>query len=70
MISIEQVVWAIIYLIIGGVVFWLLTWLIDYIGLPEPFRKVARVVLAVGAVLVVIAVLLAMAGHPIVRWGP
>lgn len=68
MFSIEGVVVAIIYLIVGGLIFWLLIWLIDYVGVPEPFHKVAKVVLAVAAVLLVICVLLAMIGRPMVRW--
>lgn len=70
MISIETVVRSVVYLIVGGLIFWLLNWLVDYVGVPEPFRKVARVVLAIAAVLVVITVLLALAGMPLVRWGP
>jgi len=66
MITIESAVRAIIYLIVGGLIFWLLNWLIDYCGIPEPFHKVAKIVLAVLAVFVVIGVLLALAGHPII----
>lgn len=68
MFSISAIVTAIIYLIIAALIFWLCHWLISYIGLPEPFNKIARVVLAVGAVLVLIAVLLSLAGHPVVVW--
>lgn len=68
MISISAAVTVIVYLIIAGVVFWLLWWLVDYVGLPEPFRKVANVFLAVLAVLVVIGVLLSLVGgQPLFR---
>lgn len=69
MISIEGAVMCIIYLIVGGLIFGLLWWLIGYCGLPAPFDKVARVVLAILAVLVVISVLLGMIGHPIFYGG-
>lgn len=70
MIAIETVVGAVLYLLIGGLIFWLLTWLVDYVGTPEPFRKVARVALAILAVLVIISVLLGLVGRPLFRWGP
>jgi hypothetical protein len=69
LISGHAVIQAIIYLICFGLIFWLLWWLIDYVKLPEPFQKVARVVLAVAAVIVIINVLLTLAGHPLIHWG-
>ena len=68
MISIETVVQVVVYLLVAGAIFWLLSWLIDYCGTPEPFRKFARVFLAVCAVLVLISLLLSFIGHPIIRW--
>jgi hypothetical protein len=57
-----------VYLIVAGLIFWLLWWLIGYVGLPEPFNKVAHVVLAVAAVLVVIGILLSLTnGTPLFR---
>lgn len=50
------VVW---FLVIGGI-FWLLWWLIGYAGIPEPFNKVARIVVAVVAVLLLINLLLSL----------
>ena len=34
-------------LIVIGLVCWLIWWLIGFVGLPEPFNKVARVLVAV-----------------------
>lgn len=62
MISLSAAVMIIVYLIVGGLIFYLLWWLIGYCGLPEPFNKVARVILAVLAVLVVIGLLLSFVG--------
>lgn len=62
MISIGGVFHALILLIVVGVIFWLLWWLIGYVGLPEPFNKVARVIMAVAAVIICIAILLSLAG--------
>lgn len=68
LISGEGVISALVWLICIGLIFWLLFWLIGYVGLPEPFAKVAKVILAVASVLVLINVILSIAGHPIVRW--
>lgn len=65
MISLSALISAIVYLIVAGLVFWLLWWLVNYCQLPEPFNKVARIVLAVFAVLVVIGILLSLTGHRI-----
>lgn len=68
MISISGAVTVVLYLVVAGVIFWLLNWLIDYCGVPDPFRKVARVILAVMAVLVVIGVLMSLVGgQPVFR---
>jgi Kef-type K+ transport system membrane component KefB len=68
MISVGAVIQAVILLICLGLVAWLLHWLIGYVNPPEPFHKVARVVLAVACVLVCIVVLLNLAGIAVVRW--
>ena len=62
MISLSGAVMVIVYLMIAGLVFWLLWWLISYIGPPEPFRKIANVILAILAVLVIIGILLSLVG--------
>ena len=68
MISLSAAVTVVVYLIVTGLVFWLLWWLINYCAPPEPFRKIANVVLAILAVLVIIGILLSMVGgQPIFR---
>lgn len=68
MISVQGAVSVVIYLIVGGLVFWLLWWLINFVNPPEPFKKVASVILAILAVLVVIGALLSFVGGvPIFR---
>lgn len=57
-----------ISLIVIGMVCWLIWWLIGYIGLPEPFNKIARVIVAVVAVLFLINLVLGLGGTPLVRW--
>ncbi len=68
MISLTAAVTLIVYLVVAGLIFWLLWWLVNYIAPPEPFRKVANVILAILAVLVVIGILLSVVnGQPIFR---
>ena len=62
MISLSGLVSIIVTLIVVGLVVWLLYWLISVCGLPEPFNKIARVVLAVFSVLVIIGLLLSLTG--------
>lgn len=59
---------ALIWLVVVALICWVLWWFIGYCGIPEPFNKVARVIVALFAVIVVINVLLTLAGHPIFRW--
>ena len=67
-ISGSTIVNVVIWLLVAGVIFWLLNWLIDYVGVPEPFHKVAKVVIAIVAVLLIINALLSLAGRPLVAW--
>lgn len=62
------VVSAVIWVIVAGLIFWLLTWLVAYVGIPEPFNKVARVIIAVVAVLILINAILGLTGHPLINW--
>jgi hypothetical protein len=64
MISLSALVTVVVYLIVAGLIFWLLWWLINYIAPPEPFRKVANVVLAILGVLIVCSILLSLVGGP------
>jgi predicted PurR-regulated permease PerM len=68
-ISGNDVVSLFVWLIVAGLIFFLLNWLIDYVKVPEPFNRVLKVVIAVVAVLVVINALLALTGNPLVRIG-
>ncbi len=62
----ETLLYFFIWLVIAGVIYWLLTWLLGQIGLPEPFGKVAKVVLAIIAVIFVINALLVLVGKPFI----
>lgn len=54
----------ILWLCAMGLICWLLWWLIGYIGIPEPFNKVARVIIAVLAVVFLIKIIVRVFGAP------
>ena len=54
---VEQLVYLIFYIIILGVIFWLLNYVVDMI-VPQPFHKVAKVLIVVVACLILILLLL------------
>lgn len=65
MFSLNLLVQLIIYLLVAGAIFALLNWLIGYVGVPDPFAKAARILLAVFAVLIIIGLLLSLVnGRP------
>jgi hypothetical protein len=66
--SSEGIVRAIIWLVVFGLIFYLLHWLITYLAIQDPWAKVARAVLAIGAVLILINVLLGLVGKPLFAW--
>ncbi len=49
-------------LVILGLIFYAIWWFLGYIGLPAPFDKVARVIVALVALIVVIDILLSING--------
>lgn len=53
----------VIYLLVIGLVIWLLVYLIDLLPLPEPFHRVARVVVIAIGVLIIIYLLLGLVGE-------
>jgi uncharacterized membrane-anchored protein len=59
---VTSLIGLIIYIIVIGVVFWLLSYLIDNLPMDESFRRVAKIVLMVASVLIVIVLLLQFVG--------
>jgi len=66
MITLGTLVSVVIFFLIVGLVVWLLLWLIDYVPVPQPFDRVARIVVVVLAVLLVISKLLQIGGVNII----
>ena len=60
--GIESLLHLIIWIVIVAVIFWCVWWFVGYVGLPEPFNKVARVLIGLVALIVVLYLLLALLG--------
>lgn len=67
-ISGSSLVNVLVWIVVAGVIFWLCNWLISYVGIPEPFNKVAKVVLTLIVFIVLVNALLTLAGHPMVTF--
>jgi hypothetical protein len=52
----------VVYILVLGLIVWLLLYVLDQFPLPEPFHRVARVVIVVIAVLFLIVLLLDLVG--------
>lgn len=66
----QRIVRAILLIIVAAAIMWLLWWLVGYLGIPQPFNKIANGVIAVGSVFVLIAILFDVAGYPIIKLPP
>lgn len=55
-------------LIIVGLILYLFWWLISYVALPAPFDKVARVIIALVAVLFLVNLLLGLIGKSFISF--
>ena len=51
-------------LVIAGLLFWLAIWFLDWVGVPEPFNKVIKVVIGLFVFLYLAGILLGYAPHP------
>jgi len=68
LISGEQLINALVTLVIWGVILWVLWWGLHKIAPPEPWLKVGTVILVLITVVVLINILLGLAGHGFIKW--
>lgn len=58
-----------IQLVILGLIFWLVLWFVDYVGVPEPINKIIKVVVGLIVFIYCLNLLLGLAGggfsHPL-----
>jgi len=65
----ESIIGLLVTVIVLGLVFYVLWWLIGVIGLPEPFGKVATVIVALLAVVILLSLLFGGFPIPVLRLG-
>lgn len=65
-ISGSNLVNGLIYLLIMGIICWLLLWLVGMSPIPEPFKKVITWIIYVVAVLMLINWLLSLTGNAVI----
>ena len=68
MISGSALISVLIYLVILGLIFYVVWWGLGTIGIPEPFNKVIRVILVLVVVIVLINLLMGLGGHSLFKW--
>jgi len=59
---VETLLHLVIYLLIVGVILWLLQYIVNTVPIFEPFRTVARVIIIVVGCLILIYILLGLIG--------
>jgi hypothetical protein len=62
------VVECLIWLVIAALIYFVVDWGLKKIGLPEPFNKIAQVILILLVVVALVNGLLLLAGHPFIKW--
>lgn len=63
----EGIIGLLVTVIVLGLVFYLLWWLIGVVGLPEPFNKVAQIIVALVVVVVLLSLLFGGLNIPVLR---
>jgi len=64
----SQLLNSFVILVVGALIFWLILWFVRYVGIPEPFNKVIRVVVGLVALIFLINFLLSIIGRDFIRW--
>ena len=67
-ISGSQLLNSFVILVVGALIFWLILWFVKYVGIPEPFNKVIRVIVGLVALIFLINFLLSLIGRDFIRW--
>ena len=67
-ISGSQLLNVVVWILIAGLIFFLINWLIDYCAVGPPFDKIAKIITAVVAVVILINALLTLAGRPFITF--
>ena len=66
-ISGDTLISAILWLVAGGLVYFVLNWALAKIALPEPFGKISQVVLILLVVVFILNGIFVLLGHPFIH---
>lgn len=58
---------ALVWLVIGALIYFVIDWGLKKVGLPEPFNKIAQVILVLLVVVILVNALLTMVGRPFIQ---
>lgn len=64
----QSVLAAVIWIVVAALIYFVVMWGIDKVGIPEPFHKIAVALVVLCVVVLLVNALLSMAGHPFIRW--
>lgn len=67
-ISGDTLIQTLIWLVVAGIIIWLLWWALGVINPPEPFKKVGTVIIVLITVIVLISILLSLVGRPLFKF--
>lgn len=59
----------VVFLVIAGLIYWVVTWGLSQMSIAEPFATIIRVVLILAVVIFLINALLSLVGHPFISIG-
>lgn len=68
LVSGEQLLNALVYLVVWGIIVFVLNWGLHKINPGEPWMKVGTVILVILTVVVVVNVLLSLVGKSFIKW--
>lgn len=67
-IQLEGLFEAFVFFVVAGLIFWACWWFLDWVGIPDPFHKFARVILGLFALIVIVNILLSLIGKQFIQW--
>lgn len=67
-ISGDAVISAIIWIVVAALIYFVVMWGIEKVGIPEPFHKIAIALVVLMVVVLLVNALLTIAGHGFIRW--
>lgn len=67
-ISASALISLLIWLVILGLIFWVITWALSQFSIPEPFNKIIKVILVLIVAILAINALLTIVGTPFITW--